>query len=70
MDVDFLVLFQPSVHLVKGYFDEISEVAIVVNGNCLFGGAFPHDKVVCGGRITLLWVPQESFRHVGQMEVI
>jgi hypothetical protein len=70
VNVDLLILFQPSVHLVEGYFDEIPKVSIVANGNGRFGNALSYDDVIRGGHITLLWVPQKSFRHVGRVKVI
>ena len=57
MNVDLLVLFQPSVHLVKCYFGEVFEVTTAVNSDCPLGGAFPHYEVICGGGRALLWVP-------------
>ena len=57
MDVNFLVLFKPSVHLVKCYLDEVSQVTIVMDSDCPLGSVIPDYEVVCGGRCTLLWVP-------------
>ena len=71
MDVNFLVLLQPSVHLVEGYFDEVFEITLVMNSDSPLGSATPHYEVVCGGRCAMLWVPQVFFRHcIGKIEKI
>lgn len=63
MYVNFFVLFEPSVHLVEFYFDEVFEVTIGVKNNCVLGSATPHYEVICGGRCTFRRVIQVFFRQ-------